>query len=247
MKKTIKGIVIGIIISIMLMSTVLGAQVKKSIEVVYNSVNLTVNGTKVNADNFLYEGTTYVPLRAVAEALGKNVGWNQDTFTASINDKTDIPEPLPVPEPVPAPAPAPTPELKPNDNYTFGSSFVYDAYCGKFKVNIGQNYSFDTIKNRYSDNNGDAVIRIPVTVENIGTETGYFYNGHISGYNSLGNLTSLSIRSYFDDGRNIHDSMRPGAKASGAIYILYSGDGKYYLTFENTTPTSIELELPINK
>ena len=52
-------------------------------------VNLEVNGEKVEADNILYKGTTYVPLRAVAEMLGKEVGWDQDTRTASINDKEE--------------------------------------------------------------------------------------------------------------------------------------------------------------
>lgn len=231
MKKTIKGIVLGSLITTILMSTAIGATIKKTIEVTYNSVNLTVNGKKIVADNILYNGTTYVPLRAVADALGKEVGWVQETKTASINDKIDIKELKPEP--------------KPNDNYTFGSSFIYDAYCGKFKVSIGENYSFDTIKNQYSDNYGDTVVRIPVTVENIGNETGYFYNGHIEGYNSLGNRSSLSIRSYFDDGRTAYESMRPGAKASGAIYILYSGSGNYYFTFEHTIPT-VELKLPIN-
>lgn len=92
MKNIIKGIVIGIIITTMLMSTVLGAQVKKTIEVVYNSVNLMVNGSKINADNILYDGTTYVPIRAVAEALGKEVGWDQATSTASVNDKGTVPK-----------------------------------------------------------------------------------------------------------------------------------------------------------
>ena len=88
MKNIFKGILIGIIITTLLMGSVFSAQIKTTIEVVYNSVKLTVNGSKVSADNILYQGTTYVPLRAVAEALGKNVGWDQDTFTASINDKS---------------------------------------------------------------------------------------------------------------------------------------------------------------
>ena len=87
MKKTIKGFVLGLIIATMLMSTVLGAGVKKTIEVAFNSINLTINGEKVDADTILYEGTTYVPLRATGEMLGKDVGWNQATNTASINDK----------------------------------------------------------------------------------------------------------------------------------------------------------------
>lgn len=87
MKKTIKGFILGLIIATLLMSTVLGAGVKKTIDVAFNSVNLTVNGKKVGADNILYNGTTYVPLRAAAEALDKEVGWDGNTNTASINDK----------------------------------------------------------------------------------------------------------------------------------------------------------------
>lgn len=91
MKKHLKGFVLGVIITTLLMSTAFGQTVTKAIEVVYNSVNLTVNGKKVEADNILYEGTTYVPLRAIAEILDKEVGWDQATKTASINDKGSTP------------------------------------------------------------------------------------------------------------------------------------------------------------
>lgn len=86
-KITLKGFVLGIVVTTMLMSTAVGAQVRKTIDVIYNSVNVTVNGEKVDADNLLYKGTTYVPLRAISEMLGKEVGWDKKTNTASINDK----------------------------------------------------------------------------------------------------------------------------------------------------------------
>lgn len=74
----------------MLLSNVACSEsMKQTIEVLFNSVNLEVNGKKVEADNILYKGTTYVPLRAVAEMLGKEVGWDQDTRTASIDDKEE--------------------------------------------------------------------------------------------------------------------------------------------------------------
>lgn len=89
MKKELKGFVVGVIVTVMLLSTVAYSEgVRQTIEVLLNSVNLEVNGKKVEADNILYKGTTYVPLRAVAEMLGKEVGWDQATRTASINDKT---------------------------------------------------------------------------------------------------------------------------------------------------------------
>lgn len=93
MKRTLKIVVLSVIITAMVMSTALGAQVKKTIEVVYNSVNITVNGKKVTTDNILYDGTTYVPLRAISEMLDKQVAWNGKTNTASIKDKKE-PEPV---------------------------------------------------------------------------------------------------------------------------------------------------------
>lgn len=87
MKKYSKGFIMGLLVATLLMNVALGETIKKTIEVVYNSVNLSVNDKKVDVDNILYNGTTYVPIRAVAEMLGKEVGWDQATFTASINDK----------------------------------------------------------------------------------------------------------------------------------------------------------------
>lgn len=95
MKKIFRYFVIGVIILTLLMGTAIGETITKTIDVVYNTVNITVNGTKINADNILYNGVTYVPLRAVSEALGKEVGWDQATMTASINDKS-VEKPKPV-------------------------------------------------------------------------------------------------------------------------------------------------------
>ncbi|NLK45021.1 MAG: hypothetical protein GX300_11590 [Tissierellia bacterium] len=90
MKKELKGFVIGVVMTLMLMTSFTFAEsLMQTIEVIFNSVNLEVNGKKVEADNILYNGTTYVPIRAVAEMLGKEVGWNQETWTASINDKAE--------------------------------------------------------------------------------------------------------------------------------------------------------------
>jgi len=90
MKKQLQGFIIGVIITAMILtSTSFAETIKQTIEVVFNSINITVNGEKVEADNILYNGTTYVPLRAVAEMLEKEVGWDQETRTVSINDKVE--------------------------------------------------------------------------------------------------------------------------------------------------------------
>ena len=150
MKKYFKGFIIGVVISTLLISTALGTSVKKTIEVVYNSVNITVNGKKVNADNILYNGTTYVPLRAVSEALGKEVGWDQNTKTASINDKDTI-----INKPV-------QPQTSAINEYLVKDDTGKALYS--FKINKVTNMNE---RNQYSDKNPAQVILIDYTYKNI--------------------------------------------------------------------------------
>lgn len=64
-----------------------GGGVKKSIEVIMNGVNLVVDGQTIPNDNILYNGTTYVPIRAVGDSLDKEIKWDAATSTVEINDK----------------------------------------------------------------------------------------------------------------------------------------------------------------
>ncbi|MDR3296331.1 MAG: copper amine oxidase N-terminal domain-containing protein [Clostridiales Family XIII bacterium] len=50
-----------------------------------------VNGTYV--EPFIVNGTTYLPVRAVAEALGKDVEWNGSEKTVYIGEPPELPEP----------------------------------------------------------------------------------------------------------------------------------------------------------
>lgn len=87
MKNKTKLIIIVLILAnLFIGSIVLATNGAKMIEVLFNYVNLEVNGELVEVDNILYNGTTYAPIRAVAGILGKEVGWDGDTNTASIND-----------------------------------------------------------------------------------------------------------------------------------------------------------------
>jgi len=86
-KSCFKGFVFGIIVSTLLTGVAYAGGISKTINAVFNSVNIAVNGQRVSADNILYKGTTYVPLRAVADMLGKDVVWDNSTNTANINDR----------------------------------------------------------------------------------------------------------------------------------------------------------------
>ena len=65
---------------------------KKMIEANYMGIKLVVDGVEVTpkdpdgnaVDPFISDGTTYLPVRAVGEALGKEVTWDGDTKTVYI-------------------------------------------------------------------------------------------------------------------------------------------------------------------
>ena len=73
-----------------------------SIQVVLNKVNIAINGVVVASSgmdytlpdgnivpfSILYKGTTYLPMRKMAELVGKNVTWDGATNTAGINTST---------------------------------------------------------------------------------------------------------------------------------------------------------------
>lgn len=67
---------------------------EKTITISGEKVKVTINGTEyilrdVNGkevDPILYNGTTYVPLRAVSEFLGKNVRWDEENREAIVGN-----------------------------------------------------------------------------------------------------------------------------------------------------------------
>ena len=64
------------------------------VKLVVDGVTITPKDAKGNVvDPFIVDGTTYLPVRAVAEALGKEVDWDGTTKTVYIGEKpqTDIP------------------------------------------------------------------------------------------------------------------------------------------------------------
>lgn len=159
MKKEFKGFIIGVIITAMLMSTAVFAdEVKHNIEVMFNSVHLTVNGVMVEADNILFNETTYVPLREIAEILGKEVGWDEETNTASINDKKQTDKEVSENDE----------EQTPDVQEAGENEYIVKDDAGNalysFKINKITNMSD---RNRFSDKEPAQVILIDYTYKNI--------------------------------------------------------------------------------
>lgn len=112
-------------IAFALVVTVTAASYIKTIEV-STDINLSLNGQSFipkdaggnPVEVFVYNGTTYVPIRAISEAFGCDVSYDANTKTAIINEKDTVaptqtepaPETTPPSETQPIVEITPTPE-----------------------------------------------------------------------------------------------------------------------------------------
>ena len=58
------------------------------IPVMFSNIKIVVDGKELKTDKepFIYEGTTYLPVRAVGEAVGKNVTWDAASKTVILGE-----------------------------------------------------------------------------------------------------------------------------------------------------------------
>lgn len=97
MKNKFLGLFAGMLAGFMLFCGigVLAAQGGKSIEAFYRDIRVFVDGGEIVpkdangkvVEPFIYNGTTYLPIRAVAEALGKDVAWDGENAIAYLGKK----------------------------------------------------------------------------------------------------------------------------------------------------------------
>lgn len=113
MNKYIKGYLVGFVSATILFSSiaVFAATEFQTISVVLNKINISINGEPVakasetyTLDNgtkvpfsILYNGTTYLPMRKVANLVGKEILWDPATSTAGLNDSSYVPPVIPKP------------------------------------------------------------------------------------------------------------------------------------------------------
>ena len=96
--KRIQGFIVAIIVTVFILSNI--TIFAESIDIMLNLVNININSKLVakagdsyiltNGDQVLYsivyKGTTYLPMRKLAELLDKDVIWDGNTKTASVSD-----------------------------------------------------------------------------------------------------------------------------------------------------------------
>ncbi|HYF77603.1 MAG TPA: stalk domain-containing protein [Symbiobacteriaceae bacterium] len=84
MRPIFKLAVAGTLGMLLIGSIASAANVKEMIEVYRNQARLKVNGQDVTVENFVHNGTAYVPVTALSAQLGADVAWDAKTMTASV-------------------------------------------------------------------------------------------------------------------------------------------------------------------
>jgi len=104
MKERIQGAIIGIALTIALIGTIsFASQRSDYVERFFRDIKITINGSVLepkdangsDVEPFIIDGTTYLPLRAISEALDLKVNWNEETNTviiSSIDGETEAKE-----------------------------------------------------------------------------------------------------------------------------------------------------------
>ncbi len=100
MKLNLKSMVIGGITGAVIMGTIpaLGYDGVRTIQAVYKNIRICVDGVEMTprdsagkeVEPFIYNGTTYMPVRAVGEAVGKEVTYDGSTSTVYIGKSGQV-------------------------------------------------------------------------------------------------------------------------------------------------------------
>ena len=96
----IKYILMGVLVAVFfsqLVTPALAALAKKTIDI-YTGINIYVDDVKLNPTDvngnpvqpFVYNGTTYLPVRAVGEAVGKAVQWDGSTSSVYLGKHESV-------------------------------------------------------------------------------------------------------------------------------------------------------------
>ena len=92
--KRVKDMILGSLVTLLMLSLTITvfASINRGITVTYADIKLNINGSIITpkdaagntVEPFIYNGTTYLPVRAVADALNSTVTWDQMTKTVTI-------------------------------------------------------------------------------------------------------------------------------------------------------------------
>ena len=121
--------------------------------------------------------------------------------------------------------------------YSLGETFRYHFFEIK-----GEDVTFTTVNNQFSDYYGKDIIRLPLTIKNLSSESQHL---NTYGCTILGptGVEADTADTYFDDslGWGAKD-LSTGASYTRAFYIVYTGDGTYKIEFGSKVKLIVEIK-----
>lgn len=224
MKKRIQGLVTGLILGTILTTTV--TAIAANFQAVTATYPILIDGVEFKSENppVVIDGRTYLPLRAIGEALGVKVDWNGDLSRVEISKNSVTP-----------------PAISDDSKLTLDSTFEFDG----FEITFGKAIEWTKVDNQFHEYNGREVFKVPVTIKNINDKTSSLNMFYIKQFEPKGTEIK-SFYTLFDDNLPMLGELRPNTTGNTFLYFLYEGDGTYYAKFENFKTTR-EVEIPIKK
>lgn len=155
MKKYVAGFTAGLLVGSMTVGA-FAATGSQNIRATYKNIKVAVNNTVVSlkdaqgrtVEPFVYNGTTYLPVRGVATALGQQVSWDTSTNTVYVGEQ---------------PTKAPASKSTPAGTVLYNSHGIKVTYLGweRNEYVDGDKYSFKIENNNSEEwmiSNDDASI-----------------------------------------------------------------------------------------
>lgn len=101
MKRILKGYLLGFISATLVVAsiTAFGANTTTLYNVIANGIKIVIDGRELNptdangnkVEPIIYNGTTYLPVRAIANAFGKAVNWDGSNYTVYLGKVPNAP------------------------------------------------------------------------------------------------------------------------------------------------------------
>ena len=131
---------------------------------------------------------------------------------------------------------------KEKKTYGLEEKFVFND----LELRLGKNISFVTIDNIFDENNGKTVIKVPITIKNLKNESQTLSSWDYKVFNPS-EVETKTYGYYFDESVEEAGDLRPNASYTKYIYILYEGNGKYIIEFDDWFYEKVEAEFEIKK
>ena len=110
---------------------------------------------------------------------------------------------------------------------------------------IGE-YSFTEVDNRYSDQHGKTVVRIPVTIKNVSRDPQTLYAIYYKLFGTSG-VESPDVGFYFSDDVSSGGDLLQGTSYTKYFHIVYDGDGVYTIVLDNFLYDEETIKIQVKK